>query len=277
MAVSPTESPAASDTAAPAVPEPGSYDFAAWVEGLNRYLRLRTIPIGMKRFKTRAEMEAIPRIRRPRQKHALDQIVAQSRQLGWTIGITFADLVGQQCGAPVGLAPRDAEWLSGKRMHNVWFGAREDSAAHQAAMDCAPHGEYEALVVSPLTAGRIERPEVCLIYGTPAQMILFINGLQWRGYRKYGFTCVGESACADSWGRALKTGEPSLSIPCYAERRFGGVAEDELLMAIPPRYLPKVVEGLAELDKRGLRYPIPPWGIQADPSASLAVSYSNKS
>ena len=47
-------------------------------------------------------------------------------------------------------------------------------------------------------------------------MITFVNGLQYRNYRKYTFTCVGESACADSWGNALKSGEPSLSIPCYA-------------------------------------------------------------
>ena len=37
-----------------------------------------------------------------------------------------------------------------------------------------------------------------------------------------------ESACADSWGHALKTREVSLSIPCYAERRYGGVADDEI-------------------------------------------------
>src|SRR5712692_8101627 len=82
----------------------------------------------------------------------------------------------------------------------------------------------------PLTSGRLDPPDICLIYGTPGQMIFFINGLQWTGYRKLSFTSVGESACADSWGKALKTGEPALTIPCYAERRYGGVADDELLM-----------------------------------------------
>ena len=75
---------------------------------------------------------------------------------------------------------------------------------------------------------------------------------------------MGESACADSWGKALKTGEPALTIPCYAERRYGGVADDELLMALPPRFLPKVIDGLAALSKNGLRYPVPPYGIQSD-------------
>ena len=112
-----------------------------------------------------------------------------------------------------------------------------------------PYGRYRAMAVAPLTAGRLEPPDICLIYGTPGQMIFFINGLQWTGYKKMSFTSVGESACADSWGKALKTGEPALTIPCYAERRYGGVADDELLMAIPPRFLPKVIDGLAALSQ----------------------------
>ena len=258
-------------------PAKSEFDTPALLEGLNRYLRLRSIPIGMKRFKTREEMEAIPKIRRPPTKLATDQVVAQARQLGWTVGITMDDLVGAQCGTVVGLHARDKEWLSGERMNGVWYGTLEDAAAHQAAMDCASYGEYEALAVSPLASGRLDPPDICLIYGTPGQMILFINGLQYTGYKKLTFTVVGESACADSWGRALSMDEPSLSVPCYAERRFGGVADDEMLMAIPPRFLPQVVEGLAALSRNGFRYPIPPWGIQADPSASMAVSYSGKS
>ncbi len=253
-----------------------TYDWQAIVDGLNRYLRLRSIPIGMKLFETVEAMEAIPKIRRPRAKHTTDQIVAQARQLGWTVGITMADLIGAQCGAVIGLHPQDDEWLSGNRMAGVWFKTLEDASAHQHAMDCVPHGRYAAMAVAPLTSGRLNPPDICLIYGTPGQMIFFINGLQWSGYRKMSFTSVGESACADSWGKALKTGEPALTIPCYAERRYGGVADDELLMAIPPRFLPKVIEGLAALDRNGLRYPVPPYGIQSDAGAGLAVSYADK-
>ena len=106
-------------------------------------------------------------------------------------------------------------------------------------------------------------------------MILLINGLQWAGYRKMQWGSVGESACADSWGRAKLTGEPSVSIPCYAERRYGGVLEDELLMAMPPDYLTKALEGLARLAKNGLSYPIPQCGIQSDARAGLGFSYKD--
>jgi hypothetical protein len=41
-------------------------------------------------------------------------------------------------------------------------------------------------------------------------------------------------------GRALKAGEPSVWISCFAERRYG-VLDDELLMAVSPRYLPNTI------------------------------------
>ena len=254
------------------------YDFEGIVAALNRTLRLRTTPVGMKRFRTVAELEDIPRLRRPPEgvKLATDQIVGQSRWIGYTIGITADDLVGSQCGAVVGLHPRDEAFLSGRNFHGVWYGDLEGSALHQREMSCAAHGEYEALVTSPLTSGRIDNPDICLVYGTPGQMITLMNGLQYRGYKKYTFTVVGESACADSWGRALATGEPSLSLPCYAERKFGGVQDDELLIALPPSELPGIVAGLEQLSKNGLRYPIPNHGLDKSPIASLAQSYGSR-
>lgn len=240
---------------------------------LQQLLRVRTTPIGMKLFETKNEMEAVPRIRRPKDIHTTDQIVGMASRLNWTVGITVDDLVGAQCGAVIGLHPQDDEWLSGERMKGVWYETIEDTTAHQHAMDVVPFGTYEAMAVGPLSAKRLDPPDICLVYATPAQMIILINGLQWQGYKKLEWGCVGESACADSWGRALRTGEPSLSIPCFAERRYGGVMEDELLMAISPEDLKKAVEGMEALARNGLRYPIPPYGIQSDARAGLGASY----
>ena len=252
-----------------------AYDWPELVDQLNRLLRLRTTPIGMKLFEHRSEMEAIPKIRRPSSIHTTDQIVGQAARNGWTVGITAEDLVGAQCSTVIGLHPRSEGWLSGDRMTGVWYATQEDARDHQHAMDVVPFGRYEAMAVSPLASGRLNPPDICLVYATPAQMILFINGLQWTGYKKLDWGCVGESACADSWGRALATGEPSLSIPCFAERRYGGVMEDELLMALPPRFLPKIIAGLEALSRNGLRYPIAPYGVNNDARAGMGVSYGS--
>ena len=229
---------------------PRGEDWAGIVDDLNRLLRLKTTPVGLSRFATLAELEAVPKVRRPDGIHTFDQVVAMAARLGWTVGATADDFVQKQCSI-------------------------EDSAAHQCSMDTAPYAGHAGVVVSPLATGRLDPPDVVLIYATPGQMVLMINGLQWSGYRKLTMSSVGESACADSWGRALATGEPSVSIPCYAERRYGGVADDEMLMATPPQFLPTMIAGLEALSRNGLRYPIAPYGIQADARAGLAKSYGN--
>jgi len=248
-------------------------DLAGLVADLNSLLRLKTTVIGMKLFARVEDMEAISKIRRPNAIHTTDQIVSMASRLGWTVGITADDLVGAQCRAVVGLGAQDETWLAGANYVGVWHGRAEDARKRQEALDVVPFGQYKALAVSPLASGRLDPPDICLVYATPGQMIILINGLQYTGYRKFEWGVVGETACADSWGRALKTGEPSLSLPCYAERRYGGVPDEEMLMALKPEHLAKAITGMKALAKNGLRYPIPPYGIQSDVRAGMGVSY----
>ena len=251
-------------------------DLPKLASDLDRLLRLRSIPFGMKLFKDAAQMEAIPKIRRPGGSiHTLDQVVAQASRLGWTVGVTAADLNSDQCRSVVGLGGQDEQWYSGQHMVGVWYATPADASAHQKAMHTAPR-EYAALAVSPLASGRLSPPDIALFYATPGAMMYFINGLQWSGYKRFDWSVVGESACADSWGRALKTREPSLSIPCFAERRYGGVLDDEMLMALPPDILPKAIAGMEALAKNGFRYPFPQYGIQQDVRAGMARSYPGR-
>lgn len=249
-------------------------DWAKLSGELIELLKLRSIPFGMKMFDRVADMEAVEKVRRPTAIHTLDQIVGQASRLGRTVGITSNDLVGAQCRAVVGLGKaKDAAWKSGQHMKGVWFEDDDSAAAHQDAMHCVEDGIYEALAVSPLASGRLDPPDIALFYATPGAMMYFINGLQWTGYKRFDWSVVGESACADSWGRALKLRQPSLSIPCFAERRYGGVLDDEMLMALPPEQLDKAITGMRALAKNGFRYPFAQYGIQQDVRDGMAVSY----
>ena len=98
-------------------------DLAKLAEELEHLLKLRSIPFGMKLCERREEMEAIPRIRRPKAIHTMDQLVGQTARLGFTIGVTAEDLVGSQCRSVVGLgnakSPLDAlsKGLVAKLLH----------------------------------------------------------------------------------------------------------------------------------------------------------------
>lgn len=169
----------------PDTPTPSpTIDGATLVDQLFRLLRLKTTPVGIQMFERVEDMEAVSKIRRPGGAiFTTDQIIGQAARLGFTVGITAADLVGPQCAAVIGLAPQNEEWQAGKPFAGVWFATEADAAAHQRAMHCVPYGRYQAMAVSPLASGRLN-PDICLVYANPAQMILLINGLQWSGYRK---------------------------------------------------------------------------------------------
>jgi uncharacterized protein (DUF169 family) len=248
-------------------------DLTALSAKLEHWLKLRSIPIGMKLFESVEAMASIQKIRRPKAVHTADQIVGQASRLGWTVGVTAENLVSAQCRAVLGLGSQDTAWRAGEWMVGVWYATVQDAMDHQAAMNVVPAGRFQAMAVSPLASGRLDTPDIAMFYATPGAMMYFINGLQWSGYKRFDWSVVGESACADSWGRALSSGQPSLSIPCFAERRYGGVLDDEMLMALPPCLIPQAIEGMQALAKAGLRYPFPQYGIQQDVREGMAVSY----
>jgi uncharacterized protein (DUF169 family) len=259
---------------------PGAEALRGLAQELTELLRLKTLPIGMKLYEDVAALDAIPGLRRPKKgaEFSTCQLVTQARVAGLSLGIVHDNLRGfSNCGGIIGLNEPGEDHLSGQRMTGVWFENQEAARAHQDHMPRVPHGRYHALVVAPLRAARLDPPDIALFYATPGAMIYFINGLQWSGYKRFDWSVVGESARADSWGRALKTREPSLSIPCFAERRYGGVLDDEMLMALPPDDIVKAIAGMEALAKNGLRYPFPQYGIQQDVHAGMAVSYPGRS
>ena len=142
---------------------------------LEKVLKLRSIPFGMKLFERVEDMEAIPKIRRPKAVHTTDQIVAQAARLGWTVGITAENLVGDQCKSVIGLGGQTEEWFSGKHMKGVWYASVEDTARHQAAMHIVPRGKYQALAVSPLASGRLSPPDIALFSESNGRFVVTVG------------------------------------------------------------------------------------------------------
>lgn len=249
---------------------------ATAAETITQMLRIRTSLIGLKLFSDIDSLMQIPglRLESRGRRFTTCQLVSQCRLIGHTIGIVSDNVIANStCSDVIGLSKASVEHLSGERMTGVWFENQSAAKKHQDLMPRVEKGRYQGIVASPLHKKRLDPPDIILLYANPAQMILFINGLQWRNYRRIETSITGESACADSWGRALATRSSSLSIPCYAERRFGGVADDELLFALTPVDFMEGVMGVSGLSKSGIRYPILPYGTGVDPAEGLSKSY----
>ncbi len=108
------------------------------------------------------------------------QLVTQARSAGFTLGIALdKPRGGGNRGAVIGFEKPGPDTLSGKQMAGVWFENRAAAMAHQQGMT------------------RVE-PRLAGLCATPARTILFVNGLQWKRYKRYDMTITGESVCVDS-------------------------------------------------------------------------------
>jgi uncharacterized protein (DUF169 family) len=246
-------------------------DWAGLSDALDRLLRLKASPVAYKRLEKLQELDKIPEVM-PLGRHAsFCQVPAMVRTMGLTISAT-RDNFGERCARINGLAlttQKQVAWEA-ESFANTWFANVEEARKQMAAYPLVPAGE--AIVLAPLAAGKFE-PDVVLIYANPAQMMLLMNGLQFKDYERFQFFFIGEGSCADGVAQCYTTGKPALAIPCMGERAFGAVTEDEMVMALPPKMVAKAVEGLQALKSRGIGYPIMYLGPLCDPSPVLTQIY----
>ena len=106
-------------------------------------LNLRAQPLAMRLCESAAQVQAVPRIRRPQAVHRLDQRVGQTARLAWTLGVTADDLVADPCRAVVGPGGRDAARRANAAIVGVWYATPEDAAAHQSVRGDAPQRCFE--------------------------------------------------------------------------------------------------------------------------------------
>ena len=244
------------------------------VRRLEALLRLRTFPLAIKLLEDTEELSNNRWIRRPDKNLTLCQLISIVRTFDWTVGVTADDL-NLECASIVGLVDFNdlPEGLKDGTFRSlVWCKTKQDGKKFESSIQRIPAGKYKAMILAPLVYSSSD-PDIVLIYANPAQMILIINALQFEGYERLSFFCVGESSCSDAIAGCYLSGKPSLTIPCYGERRFGHAQDDELVIGLLPKDVEKVEKNLEELYKRGICYPVPYAGAQVDISSVMPPSY----
>lgn len=238
---------------------------------LENILRLRTKIIAFRRLEHAEELERIKNVARINRYFTFCQVPFLVRVNGFTVGITSHDNINDRCTRLCGLRPatEESKEAEAARFSTSWFGTREEALQQQEEYPRIPPGE--AVVLAPLVKKKFE-PEVLLIYGTPAQLMMLMCGLQKEKYEKFMFSFIGEGACSDSLGQCYVTGKPALSIPCYGERAMGSVEDNEIMIALPVGELKRALSGLKRLHQVGLRFPISNIGPNLDPGPMLAKS-----
>jgi len=251
---------------------PEEITWSKWTRAMEHYLRLKTFPVGLKMLEKREELDSNRWLRRSPEPLTLCQMISIARTFDWTVGGTAEDLVPPSCPSVLGLA-EVPDWVADGAMRSVvWLEKKEDAAACERVIQRIPFGKYEAFMLAPMAYDPFV-PDIVLLYGNAAQMALLVNAIQFDKYERMVFFSVGETSCSDVIGRCFVDRVPSLSVPCYGERRFGHAQDDELAIGLPVEECARILKNLETLYKRGIRYPISHFGAQASPFKALAAVY----
>jgi len=241
---------------------------------LKERLRLRTEPVAYRRLERVADLDSIDGVTRWPQGCTFCQIPFLARVAGYTLGITSEDNMLKRCKGIHGLRSVSEEDMEQEAagLANTWMPSPEEGMKQQKDYPRIPAGE--AIVVGPLVQANFE-PDVILLYGNPAQIMMIMSAMQKVKYERFQFYYIGEGACVDSLGQCYNTGKPALSIPCYGERSLGQVADDEIVIALPPGEIDRAIKGLKMLEEAVIpfKYPIGKTGAFMDPSILLQQVY----
>jgi uncharacterized protein (DUF169 family) len=246
--------------------------WSEWTRSMERLLRLKTFPVGLKLLENPDDLSNNPWIRRSPEPLSLCQFITIVRTFDWSVGGTANDLATPGCASILGLSELPEYVIDGAMRNVVWLEKKEDAAICESVIQRIPFGKYRAFLLAP-TAYDPFVPDIVLIYGNPAQMSLLVNAIQYDRFERLTFYSVGETSCSDVIGRCFVDRVPALSIPCYGERRFGHAADDELAIGLPVEECGRILANLETLYKKGIRYPISHYGAQVSPAAALAAVY----
>ncbi len=247
-------------------------DWERIIRRMEQLLRLRSFPVAFKLLEDEEELNRIPYMRRLKHKVTLCQLITLVRNFDWTVGATQDDFISETCGSILGFCDIPEINKDGTFRSIIWVQKKEDGKRYEDSIPRIPLGRYRAVALAPLVYNPFD-PDIVLIYGNPAQIMLIMNALQFEKYEVIHSYFVGETSCADVIARCYLDHKPYFTIPCYGERRYGHAQDDELVIGIPEDMMEKALRGLEALYRRGVRYPISYAGAEMDLSDAFPEVY----
>jgi len=216
---------------------------------LEKMLILRTYPIAIKMLKSEAEIpEGAIRPKKDRGEHyAVCQAFSVARRQGMTLAMFLED---HWCFEPIisyGLVETPKDYLDG--FTNAFFIADKEAAAkHAREMHRIPYGQYPGMVFGPLKTAKFV-PDLTMIYCNSAQLRHLLLALRYKNGYQVTSTMDPIGSCVHSVVPSLLKGECWITVPDPGDYERAAALEDEMILTVPAKRLPELMEGVYHFDK----------------------------
>jgi uncharacterized protein (DUF169 family) len=227
---------------------------------LSELLRLQTFPLAIKLIKREDEMPE--KTRRPsslNMRITMCQGYTMSRRIGWTIGLTAADMKCTPNLIVYGFAELKDPGAFVEAFRAMDYYKTDEAAARMiATMPRLKPRQYTGIVISPLPWTKVE-PDLVLIYGNSAQMMRLIQAANYSTGEPMASPQAGIAAsCIGGALRTFVTKKPNVVIPGGGDRIYAATQDYEVVFACPRETLEDTVASLQKAGyAAGIRYPLP--------------------
>jgi uncharacterized protein (DUF169 family) len=242
-------------------------DYQDLVYRLNRMIRIRTAPLGVK-FLSPGETVPDGAVR-PAQygiRISLCQWTTLARTWGRTAGVLAEDINCTPCLAALGWMRLEKPQDLARYFMDMGYFERPELAQNALTqLDPLPAGAVSGLVMAPLERGGEIAPDLVWIYGTPAQMARLAAGWVYRTGELVSSTTTGFGISCLSMVKPHFTRKPVFVHPGRGERILAGTDEGEMAFSFPASRLADLVESLEKTHEKGTRYPVRKYVIYEPP------------
>lgn len=241
-------------------------DYKAFSEEIFMMVRPQSFPLGVKLTKNTEELpkEGV----RPLKygiKISLCQWTTMARRWGRTLNAVADDINCTPCLAALGLKRLESyRALSEYFLEMGYFDNIE--LAEMAAKELNPvtFGEIKGISFFPLNAAPV-KPDIILIYGTPAQMARLAAGYLYNTGELIESKTTGFGLSCLTAIKPYVTDKPTFGHPGRGERILAGTDECEMFFTFPARHCEQLIDGLRKTQEKGTRYPVQSYMIYEPP------------
>jgi uncharacterized protein (DUF169 family) len=240
---------------------------------LESYVRPLTFPVALRML--RSEEEIPERTRRPvrdmKKRVAICQGIGMARKLGWAVAMGKEDMSCSLGAAPFGFFRKATVFEEGRMAAGMFTVSEQAGKRAESLVDRFEYGQYTHILVAPLSRAAFD-PHLLVVYGNPAQMMRLVQGALYFEGGAIQSSSMGRLGCATII-TVMKNDACRYLIPGNGDRIFGMTQDYEMAFFIPASQVDRVLEGLVETHKRGVRYPITSF---FDFEATLPPSYEEQ-
>ncbi|HTY64895.1 MAG TPA: DUF169 domain-containing protein [Acidobacteriota bacterium] len=228
--------------------------FNAYGADLEKLMYLKSYPIGIKMLKNESEIpKGAVRPRKDRGEHyAMCQVFGVARRQGMTLAMFLED---HWCFEPIisyGLVETPQDYLDGST--NSYFIANKEAAAkHAREMTRLPVGKYAGMVVGPLKTANYA-PDLAMMYANTAQLRHLLLCLRYLNGTQVTSTIDPIGSCVHSVVPSLLKGECEVTVPDPGDFERAGAQDDEMILTVPAKKLPELMEGVYHFEKSGMGF-----------------------